>query len=201
MNELKNDNNLREAVGRREQQLPPMPADLNERLMQRIELSRPQVTATATARRPRRLWRYAAVAVAASIALLIIFHFGGKQTAQEPAIAQQTARQSTLSKPLQAPEPVAATPRQEEIKAGAPPARKPARKHRTTVRKLIELIPTAETNPAHTAAAEPYPDSETPSPDYYPTEQDPFVAMAANVEDIRSRGQALQQEITTLMNN
>ena len=47
MNELKNDNNLREAVSRREQQLPPMPADLNERLMQRIELSQPQVTATA----------------------------------------------------------------------------------------------------------------------------------------------------------
>ena len=110
-----------------------------------------------------------------------------------------TSGQSTLSEPLQAPEPAAAMPRQEEIKAGAPPARKPARKHRTTVRKLIELIPTAETDPAHTAAADP--DSETPSPDYYPTEQDPFVAMAANVEDIRSRGQALQQEITTLMNN
>ena len=36
MNDIKNDNNLREAINRREQQLEPMPADLNERLMLRI---------------------------------------------------------------------------------------------------------------------------------------------------------------------
>jgi hypothetical protein len=30
---------------------------------------------------------------------------------------------------------------------------------------------------------------------------DPLVAMAVQVEDIRSRGQRLQQEITALMNN
>ena len=37
MNELRNDKNLQEAVNRREQKLPPLPADLNERLMQRLE--------------------------------------------------------------------------------------------------------------------------------------------------------------------
>jgi len=194
MNELKNDNNLREAIGRREQQLPPMPADLNERVMK--GLMEPE-----TAAPPRRLWLYAAVAVAAGIALLIIFHLGKEQTAQEPVVAQQTVGQPAASKPTEAPEPVAAKPRQEEMKVEAPPAQQPAKKHRKVMRKLIELIPTAEAKSAHTAAAEPAPEAETPSPDYYPTEQDPFVAMAAQVEDIRSRGMALQQEITALMNN
>ena len=34
MNDIKNDINLREAVSRREQKLPPMSADLNERVLQ-----------------------------------------------------------------------------------------------------------------------------------------------------------------------
>ena len=40
MNELTNDKNLREAVNRREQQLAPMPADLNERLMESLTTSK-----------------------------------------------------------------------------------------------------------------------------------------------------------------
>ena len=68
MNELRNDKNLQEAVSRREQKMPPMPADLNERLMQRLEKAE-----TAPVARQKRLWLYAAVAVAASIALLIVF--------------------------------------------------------------------------------------------------------------------------------
>ena len=37
MNDIHNDTNLREAVSRREQHLPPMSADLNERLMQQLQ--------------------------------------------------------------------------------------------------------------------------------------------------------------------
>ena len=191
MNKLRNDNNLREAVGRREQQLPPMPADLNERVMK--GLVEPE-----TAAPPRRLWLYAAAAVAAGIALLIIFNFGKVHTAQEPVVAQQMVRQPAASEPTEAPEAVAAMPRQQEMKVEAPPAQQPAKKHRKTMRKLIELIPAAEAKSAHTAAAEPAAEPEAPSPDYYPTEHDPVVAMAAQVEDIRSRGMALQQEITLL---
>ena len=84
MNELRNDKNLQEAVSRREQKLPPMPADLNERLMQRLGEQPPSAT------KQKRLWLYAAVAVAASIALLIVFNFRQEQTPQEPLVAQQT---------------------------------------------------------------------------------------------------------------
>ena len=98
MNELKNDNNLRQAVSRREQQLPPMPADLNERLMQRLretEQARPKA-------KQKRLWLYTAIAVAASIVLLIVFNFGKGQTSQEPLVAQ-TVEQPTapVSEPVE----------------------------------------------------------------------------------------------------
>ena len=195
MNELKNDKNLRQAVSRREQKLPPMPADLNERLMQRIE-----ETEHAQAEvRPKRLWLYAAIVVAACIALLLIINYGKNPTSQDPLMAQ------TFEKPLVTdPEPVEEpSPTVPELVEGPlvtvsepveePVERHPAKKHRKAVMKLVELIPTSEANP-FAAASE-------PTPAYDTTEEDPLVAMAAQVEDIRQRGQRLQQEITALMNN
>ena len=199
MNELQNDNNLRQAVSRREQQLPPMPADLNERLMQRLgetEQARPKA-------KQKRLWLYTAIAVAASIVLLIVFNFGKQQNPQEPLVAQ-TVEQPTapVSKPVEGElvegESVIEEPSNavsEPVEAPAPQSsHKPAKKHQETVMKLVELIPTSEVEPALTAEAEPTPEAAN-------TEEDPLVAMAAQLEDIRSRGQRLQQEITAIMNN
>ena len=200
MNELKNDKNLRQAVSRREQKLPPMPADLNERLMQRIE-----ETEHAQAEvRPKRLWLYAAIVVAACIALLLIINYGKNPTSQDPLMAQ------TFEKPLVTdPEPVEEpSPTVPELVEGPlvtvsepveePVERHPAKKHRKAVMKLVELIPSSEANPLLAAAPEP---ASEPTPAYDTTEEDPLVAMAAQVEDIRQRGQRLQQEITALMNN
>lgn len=198
MNELRNDKNLRQAVSRREQKLPPMPADLNERLMQRIE-EQPQPAA-----KPKRLWLYAAIVVAACIALLLIINYGKNPTSQDPLMAQ------TFEKPLVTdPEPVEEpSPTVPELVEGPlvtvsepveePVERHPAKKHRKAVMKLVELIPTSEANPLLAAAPEP---ASEPTPAYDTTEEDPLVAMAAQVEDIRQRGQRLQQEITALMNN
>ncbi len=85
MNDIKNDKNLREAVSRREQQLPVLPDNLNERVMK--SLVEPE-----TAPKSRRLWVYAAVAAAASIALLIVFNWGKQQSPKEPVVAQQSPR-------------------------------------------------------------------------------------------------------------
>ena len=70
MNDINNDTNLREAVSRREQQLPPMSADLNIRLMQRLQErqlsdSTPEVPLS----RNRRIRFY--IAIAASVLLII----------------------------------------------------------------------------------------------------------------------------------
>lgn len=205
MNELKNDKNLRQAVSRREQKLPPMPVDLNERLMQRIE-EQPQPAA-----KPKRLWLYAAIAVAACIALLLIINFGKNPTSQDPLMAQTFEKPSdcepveesslTASEPVEelveqpsptVPELVEGQPVEEPVE------RQPVKKHRKTVMKLVELIPTSEANPLLAAADEPAPETR-PADDV--AEEDPLVAMAAQVENIRQRGQRLQQEITALMNN
>ena len=136
MNELRNDKNLQEAVSRREQKLPPLPADLNERLMQRLVEPEPALAA-----KPRRLWLYAAVAVAASIALLIVFNFRQEQTPQEPVVAQQTVKQDppqstpAISEPAEDPEPVVAE---------AQPVQKSVKKQHKVVMHLVELIPTSE---------------------------------------------------------
>ncbi len=195
MNELKNDNNLRQAVSRREQQLPPMPADLNERLMQRLgetEQARPKA-------KQKRLWLYTAIAVAASIVLLIVFNFGKGQTSQEPLVALRVGQPTTsVPEPVEG-ESVIEEPSNavsESVEAPAPQSsHKPAKKRQETVMKLVELIPTPEVEPALTAEAEPTPEAAANA------EEDPLVAMAAQLEDIRSRGQRLQQEITAIMNN
>ena len=195
MNELKNDNNLRQAVSRREQQLPPMPADLNKRLMQRIAESEPARPIA----KQKRLWLYTAIAVAASIALLIIFNFGQEQTPQESLVALRVGQPTTsVPEPVEG-EPVIEEPSNaasESVEAPAPqPSQKPAKKRQETVMKLVELIPTPEVEPALTAEAEPTLEAAANA------EEDPLVAMAAQLEDIRSRGQRLQQEITAIMNN
>ena len=206
MNELKSDNNLRQAVSRREQQLPPMPADLNKRLMQRIAESEPARSET----KPRRLWLYAAIAVAASIALLIVFNFGKQQTPQEPLVALRVDQPTTS-----VPEPV----------EGEPVAEKPksVKKQRKVVMQLVELIPTSE---AKSDNVKSLPESLIANVKAYDKQSDlsrttgmddgtdaivtttmgmentdPLVAMAAQMENIRQRGQRLQQEIEARMKN
>ena len=57
---LQKDHTLREAVKRREQKLPPLPADLNKRVLRSLTL-KPK----------RRVWLYPVMAIAASVLLII----------------------------------------------------------------------------------------------------------------------------------
>lgn len=222
MSELKNDTNLREAVSRREQKLPPLPAELNERLMQR--LGEPE---TAPKTKARRLWLYAAIAAAASIALFIIFHFGKEQTPQEPLVAQTTEKTTPQPTPAVSEqaegEPVEGVEGEPSSTVAEPvEGPKSVKKQRKMVTKLVELIPTSEAKsdnmkelPASLIAkVKAYEQASDPSrttgiddgTDAIVTmtmdiDEDPLVAMAAQVKDIRQRGQRLQQEIEALKNN
>ena len=196
MNELNNDKNLREAVNRREQQLQPVSDDLNDRLLQRLE----EEQAPAKHHRP---WLYAAVTVAACIALLLVFHFTQEPSSQQPVVAQQmeeqtpqqTEQTSKVTEPVEAPQPVLEEPKQAMAKADAQPVRKSNKKQRKTVTKLVELIPTAEGEGRDMASAEPTTEAE------FSFDQDPLVAMAEHVQNIRSRGKRLQQAIEDKLNN
>lgn len=196
MNELNNDKNLREAVNRREKQLQPVSDDLNERLLQRLE----EEQAPAKHHRP---WLYAAVTVAACIALLLVFHFTQEPSSQQPVVAQQmeeqtpqqTEQTSKVTEPVEAPQPVLEEPKQVMAKADAQPVRKSNKKQRRSVTKLVELIPTTEGEGRDMAATEPTTEAE------FSFDQDPLVAMAEHVQNIRSRGKRLQQAIEDKLNN
>ena len=104
MNELRNDKNLHEAVSRKEQKLPPMPADLNERLMESLSTSKEnenhQHFSSLSLWRGRGV-RLSLLAIAASIALLLIFNFGKEQTPQESIVAQQMVKPTEVpSQPI-----------------------------------------------------------------------------------------------------
>jgi len=108
MNDIKNDKNLREAVNRREQQQPPMPADLNEQLQQRLfspkESPFSSLSSSFWGKRPigpsgRVRGVSLLLAAAASIALLIVFYFGKQQRPQEPVVAQTNEKVSPLQPP------------------------------------------------------------------------------------------------------
>ena len=89
MNNSKKDINLKEAVRRHEQKLPPMPADLNDRVMRRVPLL---TSPKGVERERRRLWSWVG-AVAASIVLLLVFRF-----TQKPEEGETISRQQLYAK-------------------------------------------------------------------------------------------------------
>ena len=190
MNELRNDKNLRQAVNRREQQLQPVSDDLNNRLLQRLE-EEPSPA------KHKPLWLYAAVAAAACIALFLVFYFTQDQSSQQPVVAQQmeeqtpqqTEQTSEVTESVEAPQLVVEEPKQAVAKVDAQPVRKSTKKQRKTVTKLVELIPTTEGEGRDMAATEPATEAE------FSFDQDPLVAMAEHVQNIRLRGKRLQQAI------
>jgi hypothetical protein len=105
------DTDLREALRRKYADTPPMPADLSERLMKRMG---------ATSERPKRsYWPYitTAIAVAASILLLIVLLFGKGQPEQGPVVAEKLSAPTDSARPMQqgpaGGAPIDATPNQE----------------------------------------------------------------------------------------
>ena len=217
MNELNNDKNLREAVNRREQQLQPVSDDLNNRLLQRLE-EEPSPA------KHKPLWLYAAVAAAACIALLLVFHFTQEPSSQQPVVAQQmeeqtpqqTEQTAEVTEPVEATEPVDETPEPvvEEPKS--------VKKQRKVVMLLVELIPTSE---AKSDNVKSLPESLIAKVKAYDKQSDlsrmtgiddpdslvemayqmdntvSLMTMAAQVEDIRQRGMRLHEEIRQQMKN
>ena len=119
------DTDLREALRRKYADTPPMPADLSERLMKLGDCKSPQ----ATERVRRRYWPYitAAIAVAASILLLIVLHFGHGQTEQRPMMAEKVTAPTDTVQPMQH-QPTTTETTEHPVVAQAVPAKPRTRK-------------------------------------------------------------------------
>lgn len=203
MNHLRQqDQNLRDALCQEEAALPQMPADLNARLMQRMESEQPKHS--------RTMWRWMAVAACLLLIIGIGYTLLPKEQQDEPLVAQhETECQKQEDMPKTEPEPQAEEPQQQLAKAEVKPSQKPVKKQRKVVTKLVELIPASE---AESTNMKTLPSSVIDKVKAYDQQSDlsrttgiddtdPLVAMAAHVQDIRQRGKRLEEEITAFMNN
>ena len=119
------DTDLREALRRKYADTPPMPADLSERLMKLGDCNSHQAT-----ERPRhRYWPYitAAIAVAASILLLIVLHLGKGQPEQRPVMAEKVTAPTDSIRPMQH-QPATTDATEHPVVAQAAPVKPRARK-------------------------------------------------------------------------
>lgn len=85
MNDIKNDINLKEAVSRREQQLPPMPEGLNEKVMGSLEEY--DCLKKKTPLHRGRGWRWVFLAAACVAGFVVIFLAPPKSAEKQPPLA------------------------------------------------------------------------------------------------------------------
>lgn len=184
---LERDNILREAISRREQRQPSMPSDFNARLMQRMEQS--------DVKPKRRIWLYVVSGVAASILLLLTLHFWQKteDTPQSVVAKQDPPKQTiTVKKPevveqktvavVEEPKPVQQVVPQKKVVA------KVAKRQEIVEEKeKVRELPAAPVEEELMAVVE--------EPVYDPMIEDPYAFVMNQMQDIRSRGERLQQEV------
>ena len=183
---LERDNVLREAVNRREQSLPPMPSDLNARLMQRMdqEDEKPK----------RRLWLYVVSGVAASMLLLLMFHLWLKtEETPQSVVAKQhpPKKEITVKKPevveqktvavVEEPKPVQEVVPQKKVVA------KVVKKQEVEEEVGVQELPVDPVEEELMAVVQ--------EPAYDQVFEDPYAYVMNQMRDIRSRGERLQQEV------
>ena len=184
---LERDNILREAISRREQRQPSMPSDLNARLMQRMEQS--------DVKPKRRIWLYVVSGVAASILLLLTLHFWQKteETPQSVVAKQDPPKQTiTVKKPevveqktvavVEEPKPVQQVVPQKKVVAKVT-----KRQEVVEEKEKVQELPAAPVEEELMAVVE--------EPVYDPMIEDPYAFVMNQMQDIRSRGERLQQEV------
>lgn len=180
------DINLQEAVRRREDQLPPMPSDLNERLLHRIK---------ATIVQPKRHYiRW--IAAAASLVLVVGIGFKflnlPKQTETKVVEAVEREEQSARQPVVEPSQPVVA-------EAEEPLQQKPSKRSKPIVRKEKTSLSSSLSQEENVATAEPSTPASEETMEAFVEPTDPYLALEAQVQDIRSRGERFSQEIAQLM--
>lgn len=176
------DRNLQDALRQEEAAQPQMPADLNARLMQRVEDEQPK--------QHRTVWRW----MAAAACLLLIIGIGytllPQQQQDEPLVAHKSV-QSQPEVPKVEPEP------QEETVSPQVTEKESARVGQKvrTGRKKAKRVQQPQAIPETQEEAIP----ETPErmPDMMP---DPFLVAEMHAQQIRTRGMRLEREIKQQLN-
>ncbi len=159
-----------------------MPDNMEQRVMGSLK---PQAT--------KRRWLYplSAIAVAASVLLLIMLNIGKQQPEQQPpVIAEIVTEPQDSTEGTQATIPTEAIEQPVVAQAEKP---QPAKKRRKVHKPALEEPVPQEAEPAQ---VEPEQENE-----YLPQQPDLYLLAIADAQDIRSRGERLYKEVAQLMNN
>lgn len=192
MNEIKNDINLREAISRKEQKLPQIPSDLNERLLNKLidSPSQPRRTPLLS-----KVWWMAVAAVL--VAVLALFTWKSQTPKTQPQMAKQENAPKVIEKDNVDKTPTTHvmiandTRYVEQQHTRRLETSQPKKKNRKAVKAQEPML----------AEAEPLPEEPETEQEYLPTEPDPFLLAAAEAQDIRARGERLYQEVVQMINN
>ena len=166
--------------------------DNTDELTDSIMTHLPDVGATKEKAHGKR-WVYiaSAIAVAASLLLLMVFQQGQKPTEQSSVMVEQMAKQDEPQ-----PSPVEVSREKQEVamvvetivpQKTTKKYRKAHRKHHRTTEPVVEMEQTVE--------------KVEPKPSRHPAVEDPYLMMARQAQDIRSRGERLHEEVAMLMDD
>ena len=202
------DTDLREAMRRMYADTPQLPSDFMERMHQAREKE--------NKRRILRRWLYpiSIGAVAASLLLLLLFNHVGDQPKEQPLVAKQKTEatqpnnvkeepQQTVEDTQTATEVVRQNATVEHIEKAQVAQHKPAKKAKKRNRTMPQVqqaeqyvaLTEGQSQEASPAADEPF-----MAPVHYAS-PDPYLTMASQVQDIRTRGERLHKEVALLMDN
>ena len=196
-----NDTDLREALRRKYADVPQMPADLGERIMKEAPLNSSQEKETPSRfSSSSRNWVMGGLlAAAASIALLLVLHFGNNPSEEQPMVVQKTnlgMKEAPVNSGMK--EAPLNPPSRGKVEA---PLDKPNKVKRKAVRKSNFAMPAPTDADRTLAETEPAPAEERPARAHLSPEQEVLLAMEAREQDFRSRGKRLQREIEEMMKN
>ena len=202
------DTDLREAMRRMYADTPQLPSDFMERMHQAQEKE--------NKRRILRRWLYpiSIGAVAASLLLLLLFNHVGDQPKEQPLVAKQKTEatqpinvkeepQQAVEDTQTATEVVRQNATVEHIEKAQVAQHKPAKKAKKRNRTMPQVqqaeqyvaLTEGQSQEASPAADEPF-----MAPVHYAS-PDPYLTMASQVQDIRTRGERLHKEVALLMDN
>ena len=200
------DTDLREAMRRMYADTPQLPSDFMERMHQAQEKE--------NKRRTLRRWLYpiSIGAVAASLLLLLLFNHVGDQPKEQPLVAKQKteATQPNNVKEATQPNNVKEEPQQtvenatvEHIEKAQVAQHKPAikaKKRNRTMPQVQQAEQYVALTEGQSQEASPAADEPFMAPVHYAS-PDPYLTMASQVQDIRTRGERLHKEVALLMDN
>ena len=182
-------NDILERLSHQPQPIIDNPDELTDSIMTHL----PDVGAT-NEKAHGKCWIYiaSAIAVAASLLLLMVFHQGRELTEQNPFMVEQMAKQDEPQ-----PSPMEVSREKKEVamvvetivpQKTTKKYRKAHRKHRRTTEPVVEEV-------------EQITEDVEPVPSRHPAVEDPYLMMARQAQDIRSRGERLHEEVAMLMDD